>query len=101
MGVPYRYVKEFMHPVVINGSYSTEPFYMYVWYRELELHRDGNRKIFEHFRKHGGVTTEADLGRGTVYGYELAHFVESTLDLMRCDIYAWLERPPQIRPYRN
>ncbi len=100
MGVPYRYSKEFMHPVVTAEGVVREPFYLYVWYRNLDFKRDGNQKIFRHFHDSGYRVAEAGLGRGKVYGYSMREFYRSCLDLFKRDIYCWLAEPPADRPYQ-
>ena len=45
MGVPYRYTKEYIHPVMRNNKITFEPFYRFVWYRDCQLKRNKNLKI--------------------------------------------------------
>ncbi len=101
-GVPYRYTKEFMHPVRSNdGNIAIEPYYLFVCYREIPLKRNGNVKIYEHFAKRGHAVREAGLGKGRVFSYSISEFFQSTVDLLQSDIYAWLDHPPEIRPYQK
>ena len=100
MGVPYRYSKEFMHPVVRSQISSHEPFYLFVTYLNIELRRDSNRKIFKYFRKNHEISNKI-VDRGNIYCYSMLDFHESTLDLMRQDIYAWLEAPPIQRTFQT
>lgn len=99
MGVPYRYVKEFFHPVVRNGKTVIEPFYLYVWYRDCDLKRNLNVKIFERFLRSGYDINEARLGKGKVYSYSMADFYLSTVKAFKENIYIWLDEPPVTRPY--
>jgi aminoglycoside 3-N-acetyltransferase len=100
MGVPYRYTKEFSHPIVQeNGRIENELFYMFVWYRGVDLARNINVKIFEHYHKRGYPLAQARLGSGLVYGYRCADFCESTANYLKKDIYGWLTHPPKERPY--
>jgi len=101
MGVPYRYVKEFIHPVVRDRKIVYEPFYLYVWYLECDLKRDRNVKIFDRFRNGGNKAEEAVLGRGKIYAYSMKDFYESTIKAFQDDIYVWLKEPPNIRPYQK
>ena len=100
MGVPYRYVKEFMHPVVRGGEVVTEPFYLHAVYRGLSLKRNGNRKFWDHHTQRGGGATSAPLGRGQVYAASMGDYFESVVDLLKTDIYAWLDCQPEEKPYR-
>lgn len=100
MGVPYRYTKEFQHPMVNpDGSISEEPFYMFVWYRGMDLNRDENRKIMQNYLDSGYNIQEAPLGRGRVFSYPCADFCDSVSKYLRGDIYGWTSAPPKTRPY--
>lgn len=101
MGVPYRYSKEFLHPIATPQGIRKEPFYLYVWYRGMDFQRDRNRKLFAHFFDCGYQMAEAALGRGRVYGYSMNQFYRSCVDLFKKDIYCWLAEPPQQRPYQS
>jgi aminoglycoside 3-N-acetyltransferase len=98
MGVPYRYAKEYAHPVWRDGIVGREEFYQYVWYRDIGLNRDGNRRLFQHLSKVLDLR-ELELGRGRVYSYPLAEFYRQATKLFAGDIYLWCETPPTIRPY--
>lgn len=99
MGVPYRYVKEFNHPVLRNGKKVREPFYLFVRYLESEAKMDLNRKVFPYFFKSGFNVKEEPLGRSTIYSYSMNEFYSSTVQLLTNDLYACLEREPIVKPY--
>jgi len=99
-GVPYRYTKEFLQPVKRNGAVQKESFYHYVTYRNCDLVRDRNKKFFAAFQKKEPIKQEG-VGKGFIYGYSQRRFVESCFELMQGDIYTWLERPPEKRPFRT
>lgn len=99
MCVPYRYAKEFHQPVIRNGETGIEPFYLYVWYRECDIEREGNKKIFQRFNDEGYRVKDTSLGRGHVYSYSLKEFYQSTVKAFRDDIYVFLERVPKNKPY--
>jgi aminoglycoside 3-N-acetyltransferase len=101
MGVPYRYTKEFVHPVIRNGQIEYEAFYRHVLYNQCEIKRAKNKKIFRHFRDTGHEILEADLGKGKIYSYSLLEFYKSTVNLLKNDIFAWVEMIPEIKPYRE
>jgi len=100
MGVPYRYTKEFLHPVMRGGETAVEPFYMNVCYLESNLKRNRNRKIFERFSKNHQVL-RSNINKGEIFSYSLKDFFDSAVQSIKEDIYVWLEQPPQIRPYQN
>jgi aminoglycoside 3-N-acetyltransferase len=99
VGVPYRYMKEFIHPVVRDGNVKHEPFYKLVWYREMDMVRDRNRKIFASFDGELDIK-QAPLGGGAVYSYPVSDFYKLAVKAMVKDIYIWLDQPPEKRPYQ-
>jgi aminoglycoside 3-N-acetyltransferase len=100
MAVPYRYTKEFLHPIEVNGQISMEPFYLFVTYQKVELERDRNEKFFQHpiLQQH---VHQQPVGIGHIWAYKMRHFEQATRDCLTKDIYAWLRTPPQQRPFRN
>ena len=101
MGVPYRYTKEFIHPVLRNGLITYEPFYLFVRYLECDVELDLDNKVYPYFYSEGFKTKEENLGRGKVYSYSMNDFYLSTIKLLTKDIYACLEGKPIIKPYRT
>ena len=101
MGVPYRYTKEFVHPVMRDGVIRREPFYAFVRYRECDITRNMNKKIFERFQADGYEVKKAPLGRGKIYSMSIKDYFVSVSAALRDDIYMWLDKPPAIRPYRT
>lgn len=100
IGVPYRYTKEFIHPVLRDGKVSREPFYLSVVYRDCDILRNKNVKIFENFKKFGSLN-EVKIGRGHAWSFSHAEFFRVTTKLFLSDIYCWLDRPPTVRPYQK
>jgi len=100
MGVPYRYTKEFIHPVQRGGKVVKEPFYMNVWYRECDLQRDEKKKIFKKFLSEYTIKSEK-VGRGKIYSYSLVDFYKFNIKLFKKDIYIWLKEIPKVKPYRK
>jgi aminoglycoside 3-N-acetyltransferase len=99
-GVPYRYTKEFMHPVARGGAVTTEPFYHFCLYRDSDLVRDRNRRLFGNFEARDSVS-RADFARGALWSYSLAAYYRQGCELVSRDLYAWLEREPEKRPWRG
>jgi aminoglycoside 3-N-acetyltransferase len=100
-GVPYRYNKEFDHPVRRDGKVAREPFYLSVLWRDCEFVRDANRTIFEHFTATNGPMREATIGRGRSWSYSHRAFFDTTTRLLAKHPYAWLERPPEFGPWQS
>lgn len=100
MGVPYRYTKEFIHPVVRNNNVVKELFYMHVWYRACQNKHDGLRKIFESYIAAGNTLNSVAVGRGFIYSMPLVPYFKSTIKTLRENIYAFLVEPPLNKPYQ-
>lgn len=100
MGVPYRYHKEFMHPVARNGKINVEPFYQFVWYRNADVKASQNRRLFARLAGKLQIS-QAQLGRGSMSVFSLSEFYELTARELANDIYVWCDHPPSIRPYRQ
>ena len=100
MGVPYRYTKEYVHPVYRGADIHHEPFYRFVWYRDIDLIRDRNRKLFAQLETRMAIDSVA-LGDGMIASYSMAAFFREAIRAFAQDIYIWCETPPTIRPYQD
>lgn len=98
MGVPYRYVREYMHPVVRKSGIEREPFYMYVWYYECNIKKNDNVEIWHKFQA-GNEVKEAMLGRGKIYSYSMCEFYRCGVDFLKDNLYRLLEEVPRKKPY--
>ena len=99
-GVPYRYNKEFSHPVRRDEQVVREPYYLAVVRRDSDLVRDSNRSIFAHFIETNGPMREVEIGRGRAWSFSHKAFFDATTRLLSKDIYSWLEQPPTARPWQ-
>jgi len=86
-------MKEFEHPVVGNGSVVRDVFYLYVIYRDINIRRDRNIRIFSHFSDHYRLHQRA-LGLSGIQAFLMREFIDATTTLMKEDIYAWLAEAP-------
>ena len=100
MAVPYRYTKEFMHPVRRENGVETEPFYMHVWYRDMDFERDGNQKLFRELAKHMEIR-ETRVGQGEIHAYSMKDFFNHSCRIFVDDIYIYCRNPPTQRPYTH
>jgi len=97
--VPYRYTKEFLHPVVRDGLTRLEPFYMHVRYLNSDVERNYNRKLFDCIGA-GLDVRSGKLGRGTVWSYSTRRFFDLSLPELLNDPYLWCDHEPHQRPWR-
>ena len=101
VGVPYRYVKEFIHPVLRQNKVVYEPFYMHLRYLECEAIMNLDNKVYPNFYKSGYTIKEESIGRGKIYSYSLNEFYSATIKLFTNDLYAAISNEPSIRPYQK
>jgi aminoglycoside 3-N-acetyltransferase len=101
MGVPYRYIKEFIHPVVRDGKVVYEPFYLNLRYLECNAVMNLERKVYPFFYKCGYKIKEKKLGRGKIYSFSMNELYLSAVKLLSNDLFACLEDEPILKPYRN
>ena len=103
MFVPYRYIKEFYHPIELeSGDIIRKNFYLHVLYKGLNAKRNSNVKAFDFFeKKNNHKIARREIGRDSIYCHNLKDFYESCIELYQSDIYAWLEDEPLIKPYRQ
>tara|TARA_B100000989_G_scaffold127193_1_gene94407 strand:+ start:2032 stop:2823 length:792 start_codon:yes stop_codon:yes gene_type:complete len=94
--VPYRYIKEFIHPVVKHMKIINNKFYMHVLYKKMTFQRDKNKKIFQDFNK---KVKQIPIGRDFIYSYDLANFYNHASKLFDEDIYVWLKSEPKNKPF--
>lgn len=100
IGVPYRYVKEVMHPVIRGGEMSNEYFYRHVWYYACDIEKDINEKLWPIFESSFPVA-EASVGRGKLYAYSMRSFYNCAVEALSDDVYLLLKSPPNDRPYQG
>jgi len=98
-GVPYRYTKEFAHPVLRGDKRLIEKFYHFVCYENIDLVRDKNEKIYEWFSSNHKVH-QTKFGRSNIWAYPMRNFFASTSELFVKDVYSWLKKEPSKKPYQ-
>ena len=101
MGVPYRYVKEFIHPVLRQDKVFYEPFYMHLRYLECKAVMKLNNMVYPNFYKSGYIIKEESLGRGKIYLFSMNEFYSTTEALFTNNLYAALENIPLLKPYQK
>lgn len=102
--VPYRYTKEFLHPVLKeNGSISIEPFYMSVMYRDSDIQKRIalNEHYFDEMEKRNLLQSHIHNSGLPIWGFRMRDFYNVAMSFFVDDIYNYLERPPLKRPYNS
>ncbi len=97
--VPYRYMKVFNHPIKTGIEIFYKKFYMYVLYKNLNIKRNRNIKIFNHFLDEGFKLKKIKLGRNYGYSYDIKDFYQSTMRALKKDIFIWLDEIPNLKKF--
>ena len=98
-GVPYRYIKEFMHPVVRNREIIIEPFYLHVRYENSDVEREYQKKIGQRFLDNYSFSRNS-LGRGYVWSYSMNDYYKHTMNEIAKNPYVWCKLEPKERPWQ-
>ena len=102
VGVPYRYTKEFLHPIVqSNGEITIEPFYMSVMYKESDIKKKIalNEHYFLEMKKKKLIQCSTHSSGLSMWSFKMRDFYKLAKDFFIDDIYNYLENPPKIRPF--
>lgn len=102
-GVPYRYTKSFNQSIFFNDKESLEEFFLYVCYREVEIIRDKNIKIFSKNSIKKNLKVQS-IGNSFIEGIPLNLFIAETLKIMLIDPYVWtrgIKTSTKIKPWLN
>ena len=101
VGVPYRYTKEFMHPIVHGNEIKEELFYQLVMYRDASIKK--KIALNEHFfneLKLEGLLNKVEHSSGLIFwSFKMNDFYKIALEFFIDDIYTYLEKPPIVRPF--
>jgi aminoglycoside 3-N-acetyltransferase len=100
MSVPYRRVREIIHPVVRGESIKREPFYYHDLYPDIQVVKDGNRNLFKRLRGKLEIR-KVKLGAASLHAFLIADFYRHAVQVFADDPYIWCAEPPKIRPYVN
>lgn len=98
-GVPFRYIKEFLHPIVRDGQVVHEEFYLHVWYRDCGMVKDRYHRLFQLLEGKLDIK-QANVGRGRIFSYSMADFYREACRIVASQPYVSCRELPHTRPYR-
>lgn len=103
VGVPYRYTKEFNHPILLNNKIKLENYYLSVIYKNSDILK--KIKLNEHFfdeleKKDKLKYFKSDLGF-EVWSFRMRDFYNIALNFFNQNIYTYLEFEPNQKPFRK
>ena len=97
--VPYRYTKEYQHPIVTKNKIIEDTFYRYVWYQDCGIQRSGNKLFFEKLFSQGLKIHFHPIGSGYVSSFDLSSFVTLGVRVMQEFPFIWLKGSPTAMPW--
>lgn len=103
-GVPYRYTKEFLHPILKeDDSISLEPFYMSVMYSDTDVQKRIalNEHYFAEMEKRNLLQSSIHSSGLPIWGFKMRDFYNVAVSFFVDDMYNYLEQPPLNRPYSS
>jgi len=101
IGAPYRYTKEYIHPIVYGNQIKYKAFHQSVFYKESDIKKKVllNQHYFEKLRSKGLIMTIIHSSGLEFNAFKMKDFYEVAIDFFVDDIYNYLEEVPKIKPY--
>lgn len=100
VGVPYRYMKEFIHPIKIRGKIYMRPFYLYVRYENIGLKSNKSKKLFSKIGNNLKIK-KSKINRLEAHSFSLKKYFELSVDEFTKDPFIWSDGLPSRKPYRS
>ncbi len=102
-GVPYRYTKEFNHPILKNGKIIKECFYQSVMYLDSDIKKRVllNEHYFESLKEKKLLHENTHETGLKLWCFKMKDFYKEAIKFFNEDIYNYLEYEPKIKPYKN
>ena len=100
VGVPYRYIRTYEHPVSIDGETKLHTFYRNPWYRDSDIRKNTDR-FFEHLYAQGFSFHRLPLGMGEVNVYSISEVYTKGVNALKDDPFLCLEFTPTIQPWNH
>jgi len=103
IGVPYRYTKEFVHPIVYGNKIKHESFYQSVFYADTDAKKRIllNQHYFNELKSRGLLKSSLHSSGIEFTAFKMRDFYSIALEFFIDNIYNYLEEPPNLKPYRN
>ncbi len=102
-GVPYRYTKEFKHPIKNRNGSKEELFYQLVMYKNCSIKKKIalNEHFFIDLEKEGKLHNSRHSSGLQFWSFKMTDFYDIALRYFISNIYNYLEEPPAKRPYQK
>ena len=102
-GVPYRYTKEFNHPILKNGKIIKDYFYQSVMYLDSDIKKRVllNEHYFESLKKKKLLHENTHETGLKLWCFKMKDFYKEVIRFFNEDIYNYLEYEPKIKPYKK
>lgn len=102
-GVPYRYTKEFNHPILKNGKITKDFFYQSVMYVDSDIKKRVllNEHYFESLKEKKLLHENTHETGLKLWCFKMKDFYNEAITFFNEDIYNYLEYEPKIKPYQK
>jgi len=102
-GVPYRYTKEFSHPIKKGNKIINEFYYQSVMYKNCSIQKKIllNEHFFDELKLQGKLQEFQHPSGLVFWSFRMKDFYNIVIEFFKKDIYTYLENPPPNRPYNN
>lgn len=102
-GVPYRYTKEFNHPILKNGKIIKDYFYQSVMYLDSDIKKRVllNEHYFESLKEKKLLHENTHETGLKLWCFKMKDFYKEAIKFFNEDIYNYLEYEPSIKPYQK
>jgi aminoglycoside 3-N-acetyltransferase len=99
VGVPYRYTKEFIHPIIRGKDIVYEEYYMSVRYKNADISWDRDKDKIIGNAINNGLLREYKMPVGSIWASNITDMFNYFINRLSSDFYTFLKKPPIIRPY--
>jgi aminoglycoside 3-N-acetyltransferase len=98
VGVPYRYNKEFLHPIKIGSKTIMEKFYLSVRFKKYKIEKKKklNKHFFDEMKKKKLLNYYKSPNGMEIWSFKMRDFYKIALNFFIKDIYNYLEKPMDI-----
>ena len=99
VGVPYRYNKEFIHPIKKNKKVFYEKFYLSTRFKKYKIEKKKklNKHFFDEMKKKKKLNYYKNKNGIEIWSFKMKDFYKVALNFFIRDIYNYLETPLNIK----
>lgn len=99
VGVPYRYNKEFIHKVKVDGKIRDEKFYLSTRFKNVEIKKRNelNKHYFQELKKNKKIKYYKSKNGMEAWSFKMRDFYNIAIKIFTKNIYNYLENIPLLK----